>query len=71
MKALQIGQPVTVCDMSKEPPKHHTRKHSAWKTRNYDGFVSQVHDDHVVVGRQVKSRVAIAQPLSIVKPRAL
>lgn len=69
MSEFYVGQPVRVSDGTKEPPKHHTKKHGAWELRNYDGFVNQVDDDRVVIGRQLKSRVCIAQSHKHVHPR--
>jgi hypothetical protein len=46
-----IGRSVTVSDGAKEPPKHHTKKHSAWRRRNFTGVIYSANDLGVEVMR--------------------
>ena len=39
------GDKVQVSDGTVEPPKRHTRKHSAWEMNNFTGWVHRVEKD--------------------------
>jgi len=41
---FSVGDRVRVSDGTKEPPKHHSRKLSSWKGRNYTGAVDEVEE---------------------------
>lgn len=46
-----IGCSVTISDGAKEPPKHHTNKHRAWRMSNFTGVVHGADDLGVEVLR--------------------
>ncbi|EGQ9284349.1 hypothetical protein F7U66_00580 [Vibrio parahaemolyticus] len=39
---LKVGMLVSISNGEKEPPKHHTKKHKLWSSRNRKGYVFSV-----------------------------
>ena len=42
---FEKGDKVSVSDGTKEPPKHHKRKHATWEFNNFTGWVHRVEKD--------------------------
>ncbi|WP_199438699.1 hypothetical protein [Vibrio owensii] len=62
---LQVGMKVKISDGTKEPPKHHTKKHSDWSYRNRIGYVYSVEPEYGSFGLVKSSELVSATAMRV------